>query len=671
MLYLIIIATFVFPLFFLPLLTDPILGAKNFFLATWMLLILIVSGLRLIRAKKLSYSIKSTDVLVFLLAIVSWVSWYFLSPGVRVRSLIQPLGVGSVTFLMLFYWALVQLKVKDKKERIIKAFLASASIVSLASVLLFVLPTSIPQVIRNVLNWLTFGSPFIVLEFLIPATVLAVTRIIKKKRSRSAKSLMSIIFGVILFVGVGVSFYQSIKSRPVLLDTFSSWAISAESFKRKPFTGVGTGNFITAFNLYRPGEFNRTENWSLRFSAPRSWFLQVWTETGVIGFGILVLLLIRSLPLIRRNKQGWFLGSIWLILIFFPGNLVSVFTLFLALALLRGKAEEKTFSLTIGDKGKDGASGLAGVLLIISSLLSGYFVVRGFWAENLFYRSLQAAAQNKGGDTYNLQLEAINENRFSPQFRSTFAQTNLALATTLAAKGEELTDQDRTQITQLMSQSVSEAKAAVALDPDGIVGWENLAQTYRQLLGVVEGADQWVVATYQQAISLDSLNPRLRVDYAGLLYAMGAYADAARQLEVATNLRPNYANAWYNLAWSLKRLNLLEDAVIQMQQAVNLVDPGTPDYEKAKGELDQWQEELGKAVEEQQKQQQLTELTQPEPLPSPQLEEPIELPEEAAPPLEEEALPEETGGETTPSPEEEVVEEATATPEPEIPPEEN
>jgi len=649
MLYLIIILSFVFPLFFLPIISDPILGAKAFFLAVWTLLILVVAGLKLIRSKKLAYSIKPLDILVLLFALINWVSWYFLPSGAKVRSLIQPLGVGSVTALTLFYYSLVQLNAKNKKEKVANTLALSAAIVSLVSIVSFVLGGIGPQIIRNVLTWISFGSPFLVLEFLIPLSVFVVAGIVKGKKEKSKGSLKLVVLGVVLLVGVGVCAYQSIKARPVFLDWFSSWAISAESFKRKTFLGVGPSNFTSAFTLYRPAEFNQTDNWALRFSASRSWFLQVWTEVGLVGFGLLVLMLLRSLPLIRKSRFGLFLAAAWLILIVFPGNIVNVFVLFLALALTRGKAEERSFALTVGDRGKNGAPPIAGALMVITALLSGYFVIRGFWAENLFYRSLQAAAQNKGGDTYNLQLDAINENRFSSQFRTTFAQTNLALAISLASKGEELTDQDRTQITQLMGQAVSEGKAAVALDPTNAVAWENLAQIYRQLVGVAEGADQWVVATYQQTISMDGLNPRLRVDYAGLLYAMGAYADAARQLEVAVNLRSNYANAWYNWAWSLKQLNLLEDAVIKMQQTVNLVDPSSADYEKAKGELDQWQEELGKAVAEQKKKQELTELTQPEPLPSPKLEEPIRLPEEAAPPLEKETAKEETVEEISPT----------------------
>jgi len=163
------------------------------------------------------------------------------------------------------------------------------------------------------------------------------------------------------------------------------------------------------------------------------------------------------------------------------------------------------------------------------------------------------------------------------------------------------------------------------------------------------------VSSYQQAIALDSLDPQLRVDYGGLLYGLEALGEASRQFEMAVSLKPQYANAWYNWAWVLKKQNYLQDAVNKMQQAVAAVDPISSDYEKARGELDEWEEELGQAIEQQKQQQEASELTQPEPLPSPQLEEPIELPGDAAPPLDE--VPQEEEIAPTEQPPTEAIEE--------------
>jgi len=640
MLFLVSTIVFTLPLFFLPILPDPVFGAKSFFLAAAVLLVLLVAGIRLLRAKRLTYTWTPLDFLVLLFFLANLVSWFFLSPGAKVRSLVQPMGFGTIASLTLFYFIIAQLRGVKKETSFFKSLIVSVLCASIVSIVLFLLPESFfPWRFINNPSWSPVGSSFILLQLLIPLTIIIFISITREvSQSKELRRWWLIPLGVLILVGCAVNVYQSVNSKPAILDWFSSWAIAVEAFKRHPLFGVGPGNFNVAFNLYRPPEFNRTEHWALRFVASRSWFLQVWTELGLVGLVVLLLLLLRSWRLIRVKKDdlAWLTILFWLVLLLLPGNIVTLFVLFLLLALIRGQGKEKNFSLILGENGKDAASAVFGGILVIVVLVLGYFVCRGFWAEHLFYRALEAASQNRGADSYNLQLSSIKVNRFMARSRVAFAQTNLALANGLAQKGKDLTDDERRQISQLMNQAVAEAKAAVALEPRNVVDWENLAWIYRQLINVAQGADQWALVTYQQAIAFDAINPRLRVDYGGLLYGLGKYEEAAQQFEIAVNLKSDYANAWYNWAWALKQQDKLEDAIQRLQQAVNLVEPNTPDHEKASKELEEWKEELGKetTAETKTEEQQPQELTQPQPMPSPKLEEPIKLPEEAAPPLE-------------------------------------
>ena len=640
MLTLINAIVFIFPLFFLPILTDPVFMAKNFFLMAAGLVVLIVAGIRLFQDKKLKYSYSPLDFFVFLFALVNLASWLFLPQGARVRSLLQPLGLGTITGLTLLYLAIVQLTAAKKRDWILTALISSAAIAGLVTAILFLLPNSFfPWRWIGGPNWSPAGSSFILLQLLIPLLGLALAMFMKEvDKKGELKKWPLAPLAVVITVAVGLTAYQTLRAKPILLGWFSSWAVAVEGFKRNPVLGVGPGNFNTAFNLYRPPEFNRTQNWALNFTASRSWFLQVWAELGLIGLVVLGLVFLRSLPLLRKKKAGLGLAMVWLILLFLPGNLITLFALFIFLALVRGKGKEKSFSLMIGSEGKDGAPFIGGGLLVLLAFFGSYFLYRGFSAELFFYRSIKAASENRGGDTYNQQLQAIQANRFLPRYRIAFSQTNLALANGLAQNpvaAGDLTDDDRRQISQLMNQAVSEAKAAVALEPKNALIWENLAQTYRQLINAAKEADQWALTAYQQTIALDSLNPRLRVDYGGLLYGMNNFEEAAKQFEIAVNLKNDYANAWYNWAWALKQQRKLEEAVIKLQQGVNLVARDTPDYEKANKELEAWKKELGKetAKEEGSKEASM-ELKQPQPLPSSNIEQPIQLPAEAAPSLE-------------------------------------
>ncbi|MFH1561767.1 MAG: hypothetical protein ABID04_04305 [Patescibacteria group bacterium] len=638
-----ILASFVFllPLVFLPLLTDPVFTFKNFFLAFGLVLILIVAGIRLLKSKKLNYSLSSLDWGVALFLGLNLLSWFFIAgSGGKVRSLIQPMGLGTILLSGLAYFAVAQAKGEKKNSWILTALTASGLVAGLVAVVLFLLPQNLfPWRWVSSSFWSPTGSVFVLLQFLLPLFVFYLVSVWKQvSLSGRVKQWFPLAVGVILLVFLGVTAYQVFNLKPAILGAFPSWAITVEAFKRSPLFGIGPGGFANAFHLYRPIELNASTNWFLNFVSPNSWFLNVWAETGVLGLLSLLLLFFQSLRLVRKNRFAVLVLILWLEFLVLPGNLLTVFTLFIGLALLRGAGKEKSFSLLVGETGQDAAPFLVGILLFLGAGVLGYFSGRGLWGELVFRKSLVAASENRGADTYNLQQKTIQINRFLPQYRVVFSQTNLALANSLSAK-EDLTDEEKTQISQLIQQSIDQAKAAVALETNDLGSWQNLAQIYQSLINAVSGAEDWALAAYQQLIGLSPTNPNLRVDFGGLLFGLKQYEAAARQFELAVNLKPDLANAWYNWAWSLKQQDRLAEAVARLQQAVSLVDLNSADYQKASEELDAWQKELGQVTETaQQETGQPTQLQQPQPIPSPKLEEPIVLPneDEAAPELIEE-----------------------------------
>jgi tetratricopeptide (TPR) repeat protein len=227
---------------------------------------------------------------------------------------------------------------------------------------------------------------------------------------------------------------------------------------------------------------------------------------------------------------------------------------------------------------------------------------------------------------------AIQKNPYVGGYHRTYAITNLQLASAIAGQGEELSDQDRDNIAQLIQQSIREAKAAVALDSQKTTNWETLANVYRNLVNVADNADQWTIASYVEAIGTDPLNPRLRLELGGVYYRLGQFDQAIRLFQQATELKPNWANAFYNLSAAHKEKGELELSYANLKLAVSLVEPGTPDAAKAQEELTALEAQLNinQTGTPEVPQEIQGQLNQPAPLPSP-IAEPIELPEDAGP----------------------------------------
>jgi len=227
-------------------------------------------------------------------------------------------------------------------------------------------------------------------------------------------------------------------------------------------------------------------------------------------------------------------------------------------------------------------------------LLGGlYGMIRFYAAELTFYQSLRAAQENNGTATYNVQIKAIGINPNISRFHIIFSQTNLALATSLAGvmreKDAEMSadekTKDRAMVAQLIQQAIREAKLAVKLNQSSILAWENLARTYQQLIDVAQGADTWTVASFKQAIQLDPNNPVLHLELGAIYVRVKAYTDAITHFQKAVSIKPNYANALYNLAYVYKVTGDIDGAIQAMELAASYVDKNSSDYTTVSEEL--------------------------------------------------------------------------------------
>ena len=345
-----------------------------------------------------------------------------------------------------------------------------------------------------------------------------------------------------------------------------------------------------------------------------------------------------------------FITSI-VILALFPASVVSFFMFFFSMAAVasdikrHSKADEYEIDLS---RLTPVYVGMAAIYLVLIGG-TGFYLWKNFTSEFYYKMSLDAVNENNLPKLYENQAKAVQANNYNEDFRRNFSQTNLLLANNIAAKpAETITDQDRETIAQAIQAAIQEGKAAVALNPQKVTNWQNLASVYRQIINVAENAPVWAISTYQQAIIRDPRNPALRLDLGGIFYLFQNYAEAQRLFEQAVSLKPDWSNAHYNLAWAYYQQGLYQPAVEQMQIVVGIIDPAkqAEDFKKSQKDLEDFKKKLAEAqTQQQQQQQQTTQQTEDAnsqlnlPTPPPAAVEPkIELPKESSP----EAQPTET-----------------------------
>jgi len=646
------------PIFFLPFVQSSFGFGKNWFLLVSSLGGLLIWLLSLYIDKKAKIKFGRSIGLFFVLIIWSVISWSRLSPSIKSSSLSDPFGLTTLVSLFIWYFIWLQADQKRDWKSKVQFLNIGAIILSVSSLATFLLPDSslplsIPQtnpLIVITKYWSLTGSLMAEASFLL-YLVFENSRLIfsAKKRSSQKIWIISLAQLALIFVGLSLGIYKLIKYGFVILGYKIAWSIAADTFKNAPIFGAGIGNFIQAFNLFRPNSYNLTANWGQRFIISSSGFLNYWTDLG-IGFLILAAVFLNKLLKFKKSSSYWTLALLVLINLILPPNLLTMWLLALVLANKFGQLKSITAKFVVGEQMFNIVPILTAVIVVTVVGFGGLMSTKKLLARLYLRKSLVAASQNDGSSTYNLQIKAIAADPDWAELRRLYSQTNIGLAQALSQQ-DELTDADKEKISLLMQQAVREAKAAINLDSTSTIYWSNLANIYRNLAGSVDGAADAAVESYQQAALLDPADSQVRMDLGALYFAAGQFENADRTFEEAVVRKTDYANAWYNWAHTAKKLNHLAEAVQRLSQAVALVPADSGDYEKANEELLTWKKELDEAVAKLQAQQQQQKpaetLTQPQPLPTVNQEEIVNLPAEdlqppEAPPLEPTETPQPT-----------------------------
>ncbi len=653
---------FAVPLFFLPITTEFYLFNKFVLIVLAAAVMLFLWTLSFVLRKKVRITLSPFTLPILGFVIVTLIATFVADPSKTDAMYGQTSLIVALTVIFFAMSSTV------KSEKILNRIFFALEIAGLLVVVFALISfTGLGNVIYPVEFmkndwWSPMGAPMNLLLFLLPLFPLSLMRGLKKKQ------VPSLVIAVVLLIGIVVSGIQLLPGKdtsPSFLPQKAGWDVALEVFKDSPFLGTGPEGYNEAFTRFRPASLNANENlWAVRFGQSSNTYLHLLTTTGLLGAGAFVLLVIQLIKyagaqLLSSEKRGSATAPISVslmvilaLMLLVPPSIVLFFLFFVLLALfvvylkLAGhhKISDAVLSLaamrTIAPDATDSqVSGqvlpwvffLPSAALVIATL---WFGGRAYAAEVVFRNALISVRDNQGGTAYNDLIRAINLNPRIERYHRTYSQVNLALANAIAGKEGELTEKDRSDIAQLIQQAIRESKNAAALNPTNVSNWENLAQTYRQLIGIAQNAEQWTIATYVQAIQLDPTNPNLRIQLGGVFLILGDFPRAQTQFAQAVALKPDHANAHYNLASAYKQQNNIVGAVREMEATLGLVDTDSDDYLRAQAELQDLRSQLTELQQQQleaQRQAGGGELQSPQPLPTPIIQPPIELPQDNAP----------------------------------------
>ncbi|MBI2404575.1 hypothetical protein HYV22_00120 [Candidatus Gottesmanbacteria bacterium] len=597
--WIVLIVVFLFPLLFLPVTPDFYQTSKLYLLfgSTLMLLALFVIE-SLIEGKiTLSLTNTSKGLLVFAVAIL--VSTIIGTPNI-IEAFLAP--VGTLLFVSVFLFVLFARMADRDETRIKGALLLSIVLLSIVTIyhglnITSTLVTKLPFLASP--TWNPAGSTQIALVLFLAAIPLLLQSLLSAKAKRGQERLTTLTLSLLglVVVGAGVVFAaygHLIKNPTITLSVPTSIQVLTASWKQTKAMLFGTGlaSYLSAFAAGKPTSINLTAAWNTYFTQATGVFTHIGTTNGLLG--LVTLLLAWVMPVLVFAKKGvavaqknWgLLASYALLTVFMivmpPALPFILFWMTLLLLLEKDQHGTVVEYPIAAHTGKTAFAILSVALLVVLVYLFG----RSYTAYISMYQSLVAVDKRDGTAAYQWAVTSLAQNPYLASSHLYFSQINLEIAKSLATK-EKVTEEDRNTITSLIAQSIREAKSAIASHPTSPLAWVNLARIYETLIPIAQSADQWAVASYQQAAIYDPTNPLIRFALGAVSVTRKDYDGALNYFAQAASLKPDFANAYYNLAYVFKLKGDVANETAMLQKALTFVQKDSTDYTKVKNELEE------------------------------------------------------------------------------------
>ncbi len=429
-------------------------------------------------------------------------------------------------------------------------------------------------------------------------------------------SLLLLIFRFPVALGYPAEIMPSMKA---------SADITMKTLRERPLFGSGPGTFIFDYAKFHSKDVNTTYFWNIRFDRGSSRFLTSLATTGLLGtlswLLVAVFLLVSAAKkLFKTDEETWHvligIFAAWFLLILakfvYSSTITLEFATWLGMALLVVVHRRDFFTVKFENSPR--AAMVLSFVFIMSLVfaLSGAFVEGQRYAAEVDYANA-IRADRSGADpakVVDLLSRASNLNQSNDVFVRNLGLALLAQANQQAAapvdvkrnkdekdedyqKRVDAAKQDRVrEVASLAANAVNIAKHATDLNQDNVADWAVLGSIYQGLLGVTDGADDWAIKSYQQAIDLEPSNPSLYTElgkvymYQADVAAQGeqsqdekAKADAKKKADdllakavdsfnKAIELKSDYAPAHYQLGLAFDRQGKLKDAITKMESVV-------------------------------------------------------------------------------------------------------
>ena len=513
--------------------------------------------------------------------------------------------VGSVYAFAVFIGAVLILTTAamlEKRPFGIKIFLAVSSLV-----FVFVLIS------------INFRTALIM--FLVGMAILLGLAIISSGNKEKNKSLIipMVILALVLIstlIGKTGSVMKVQLPVEVGLSQSASFDVAKSAWKNKALLGSGLSNYDLDYLSGKPTEINLTNFWSVKFNEASSRFFTLATSIGILGAAAFVFLIGSMLVYIfsslvkifGKNDSGVYtligITAAWVYLtlafFFYASNITIDYSwwlltaAFVTLAAIVFQKKEEIISETSSPRLSLILS-FVFVVIIVGFISLIFLEGQKYAAAAVYNKALASDAQ--GAKVEDLVTKLSNVVNLDPSRDLYHRNLSVALFAYLnqkvSEKGvENLSENDRADISNLYFAAEEQVRAAVGLNPQNPDNLIQLAQINQNVIGSKDGADQTALDNYKAALKVSPKDPSIYYQIGQIYLIMADMENAknasqqkqgeqfklsdkakenialARQnFEKAVELKTNYIPAQFMIAVCMERLGETEQAIAKLEES--------------------------------------------------------------------------------------------------------
>ncbi len=389
----------------------------------------------------------------------------------------------------------------------------------------------------------------------------------------------------------------------------ASWNIAKASLQQNPLFGTGPGTWIYDYAMYRSPAVNLSQFWSIRFERGLSTFLTLLPTIGVVGMILFLILIISGIAksvkhlVSEKNDENWqaFLSvfvswiTVVFIAVFYNYNFAHVFAFGFFLSLLVALIVKKAY-IWESDKNSIGSiviSSLFAILCVVSlsvTWLAGQRLV----ADAVYSKAVFSYRNGESIDKVITSLNsAVAMNRLNDIYFRNLSQAYLIKAGEIFSKVQE-DPETATKFNQIIAASIDTAKIATNMNPMSVDNWENLSVIYLSIAGFTQGADEFAIANFEEALNREPNNPaysneigKLHILRADSYQTVLQSEDEQAKLEAEKNIKneldkasewfnrsiqakSDFAPAHYFLGLVYERQGRIQDAIAKLEQVLSI-----------------------------------------------------------------------------------------------------